>query len=156
MKERAYVVGIDPGKSGSSVFMSADQKVISICRHDQTESELIDQFENWDRVAEDEAGVTLCITEKVNSFKAGRKSAMTFGISVGQLDMLPAFFNWRREKVPPGTWMKSLKCLTGGDKNVSKRKAQEMFPHLKIFHYNADALLIAEYTRRVAIERKLA
>jgi hypothetical protein len=37
---------------------------------------------------------------------------------------------------------------TKGDKNVSKRRAQELFPQLKVTHATADALLIAEYGRR--------
>jgi len=32
---------------------------------------------------------------------------------------------------------------------VSKRKAQELFPAIKITHAIADALLIAEYGRRM-------
>jgi len=39
-------------------------------------------------------------------------------------------------------------CLTKGDKNVSKRRAQELFPALKVTHAIADALLIAEFARR--------
>jgi hypothetical protein len=35
--------------------------------------------------------------------------------------------------------------MTKGDKNVSKRKAQELFPQIKVNHYIADALLIAAY-----------
>jgi hypothetical protein len=42
-----------------------------------------------------------------------------------------------------------MQCLTGGDKNISKRRAQELFPSLKITHAVADALLIAEYGRRL-------
>ncbi len=38
--------------------------------------------------------------------------------------------------------------LTKGDKNVSKRRAQELFPALKVTHAIADALLIAEFARR--------
>jgi len=49
------------------------------------------------------------------------------------------------ERVRPQVWQKELSCLTGGDKNVSKRRAQELFPHLKVIHATADALLIAHY-----------
>jgi len=41
-------------------------------------------------------------------------------------------------------------CMTKGDKNVSKRKAQELFPSMKVTHASADALLIAEYGRRMS------
>jgi hypothetical protein len=37
--------------------------------------------------------------------------------------------------------------MTRGDKNVSKRRAQEIFPMIKVTHSVADALLIAEYNR---------
>jgi hypothetical protein len=33
---------------------------------------------------------------------------------------------------------------------VSKRKAQELFPGIKVTHAIADALLIAEYNRRTS------
>jgi hypothetical protein len=49
------------------------------------------------------------------------------------------------ERVRPAAWQKALGCLTGGDKNVSKRRAQELFPQLKVTHATADALLIAYY-----------
>ena len=54
------------------------------------------------------------------------------------------------ERVRPQQWQKSLGCLTKGDKNVTKRKAQELFPMMKVTHATADALLIAEYGRRVS------
>jgi hypothetical protein len=42
-------------------------------------------------------------------------------------------------------WQKALGCLTKGDKNITKRKAQEMFPGIKVTHATADSLLIAHY-----------
>jgi hypothetical protein len=39
-------------------------------------------------------------------------------------------------------------CLTKGDKNVSKKRAQELFPSIKCTHATSDALLIAEYGNR--------
>jgi len=40
-----------------------------------------------------------------------------------------------------------LGCLSKGDKNVTKAKAQEQFPNIKVTHATADALLIALYGR---------
>jgi hypothetical protein len=48
-------------------------------------------------------------------------------------------------RIRPQVWQKELGCLTKGDKNVSKRKAQELFPSMKVTHATADALLIAKY-----------
>ena len=45
-----------------------------------------------------------------------------------------------------------MSWLSKGDKNVTKSRAQELFPELKITHAIADALLIAEYGRRVRID----
>jgi len=50
--------------------------------------------------------------------------------------------------VYPMMWQAKMECLTGGNKNVSKHRAQELFPGVRITHAVADALLIAEYGRR--------
>jgi hypothetical protein len=57
------------------------------------------------------------------------------------------------EEVSPQKWQKAMGCMTKGDKNVSKAKAQQLFPQLKITHAIADALLIAEYARRTYNQR---
>jgi len=48
----------------------------------------------------------------------------------------------------PQMWQAYMECLSGGNKNVTKRRAQQLFPGEKITHATADALLIAEYGRR--------
>jgi len=53
------------------------------------------------------------------------------------------------DTVTPQTWQKALRCLSRGDKNVTKSRAQGLFPNVfKITHANADALLLAHYTRQ--------
>jgi hypothetical protein len=52
------------------------------------------------------------------------------------------------ERVTPAKWQRELGCLTKGDKNVTKRKAQELFPDVKVTHANADALLLATWRGR--------
>jgi crossover junction endodeoxyribonuclease RuvC len=59
-------------------------------------------------------------------------------------------------RVQPLKWQTALGCRTGGDKKVSKRKAQELFPDLRITHNTADALLIGEYGRREHLKEKQA
>ncbi len=54
------------------------------------------------------------------------------------------------EEVTPQKWQKTLSCLSRGDKNITKAKAQQLFPGLRVTHATADALLIAEYARRHA------
>jgi hypothetical protein len=58
------------------------------------------------------------------------------------------------ERISPQAWQKSLGCMTGGDKNISKRRAQELFPTMNVTHATADALLIAEYGRRTTNKTK--
>ena len=79
----------------------------------------------------------------------GVSSAFTFGRAVGLLYAFLTAAEIRFEEVAPVSWQTSLKCRTRGDKNVSKRKAQQLFPSLKITHGVADALLLAEYARRL-------
>lgn len=88
--------------------------------------------------------------------RMGAKSAFSFGRGVGRLEMAVCAAGLRLERVRPQHWQKALGCRTGGDKNVSKRRAQELFGMhgLKITHAIADALLIAEYGRRVSAQRK--
>jgi hypothetical protein len=51
-------------------------------------------------------------------------------------------------------WQSALNCMSGGNKNVTKGKAIELFPsyHAQrprgIVHDIADSILIAEYGRR--------
>jgi hypothetical protein len=87
--------------------------------------------------------------EQVHSSpQMGVKSAFTFGNGFGHLEMALTAAGIPFERVRPQVWQKAMGCMTKGDKNVSKRKAQELFPSLKVNHYIADALLIAEYGRR--------
>jgi hypothetical protein len=51
--------------------------------------------------------------------------------------------------VLPVKWQTAMSCRTKGDKNVSKARAQQLFPDVKVTHAIADALLIAEFCRRV-------
>jgi len=54
------------------------------------------------------------------------------------------------QAIAPGVWQRNMGCLSGGDKKVTYRKAQELFPKIRITHAIADACLIAEYARRLS------
>jgi hypothetical protein len=84
--------------------------------------------------------------EQVHSSpQMGVKSAFTFGNGFGHLEMALTAAGIPFTRIRPQVWQKELGCLTKGDKNVTKRKAQELFPSLKVTHATADALLIAKY-----------
>lgn len=51
-------------------------------------------------------------------------------------------------EVTPQKWQRAMGCLSGGDKNVTKARAQQLWPTLKLTHANSDAYLLAEYARK--------
>ena len=78
----------------------------------------------------------------------GVASSFKFGQGFGHLEMALTAARIPFTYVTPQKWQKELGCLTGGDKNVSKSRAQQLFPHIKVTHAIADSLLITEYCRR--------
>lgn len=78
----------------------------------------------------------------------GVTSMFTFGMGYGALRMAVLASGIPFEGVTPQAWMKGLGCLTGGDKTVTRARAQTLFPELKVTDQIADALLIAEFARR--------
>ena len=88
--------------------------------------------------------------EKVHSMpRQGVASTFKFGTSYGFCLGLLTSLLVPFEEVTPSKWQTFMKCKTGGDKNVTKAAAQRLHPRTKVTHKNADALLIAEYGRRV-------
>lgn len=137
-------IGIDPGKSGAIAIMAPNQKPQSI-KLDATESDVFDFVASFDLTN------AKAIIEKVHSSpQMGVVSAFTFGKSYGFLLGVLTCQRISYQEITPQKWQKAMGCLTKGDKNVTKRKAQQLWPHLKITHANADALLIAEYCRTCA------
>jgi len=85
------------------------------------------------------------IEQVSSSPQMGVVSAFTFGNGFGHLEMALTAAGIPFTRVRPQVWQKELGCLTKGDKNITKRKAQELFPSLKVNHATADSLLIATY-----------
>jgi Holliday junction resolvasome RuvABC endonuclease subunit len=146
MSERNHLIyfGVDPGKSGAIAAIWDDGKPFGRCqRLDATEQDIVSYFLQFD--------LTDCaaIIEKVHSTpQMGVTSAFTFGRGFGLLLGILSSHRIPFSEVSPQKWQKAMECMTKGDKNVSKRRAQQLWPSLTITHRNADALLIAEYGRR--------
>jgi crossover junction endodeoxyribonuclease RuvC len=137
-------IGIDPGQAGGIAFVTADGKAW-FHKMPETDSDVLDILDSANEYEK------RALLEKVHAMpKQGVTSSFTFGVGYGALGMALLASRIPFERVTPQAWQKAMGCLTGGDKNVSKRKAQELFPTLKITHAVADALLIAEYARRVS------
>ncbi len=138
-------IGIDPGKSGGIAVIDDMGVVEQVIKMPGDERGLLHVFGALRGRA---------VLEKVHAgiFGGGRMgavSAFTFGYGYGSLKMALVACHVQFEEVTPQKWQKALDCRTGGDKNVSKRKAQELFPQVKVTHHVADALLLAEYCRRL-------
>lgn len=142
------IIGIDPGKNGGIVALR-EGTAPETFRMPATVHDLAGIFSE---LADAEAAF---IEQVHSSPQMGVKSAFTFGQGFGHLEMGIAAHGIRMERVRPQVWQKALGCLTKGDKNITKARAQELFPDLKVIHAIADALLIAEYGRRLWVERRV-
>jgi hypothetical protein len=138
-------VGIDPGKSGGVGYVHDSGFSAAWKMPDTT----LDIYELLSFVIR--PSTMVCLERVASRPGQGAPSVFNFGVSYGELRMAVVSLRTRYELVTPQTWQKSLKCLSGGDKNVTKSKAQQLWPHLQITHAIADALLIAEYGRRFQI-----
>jgi len=143
-----YYVGIDPGQSGGiACIHSVPGSIEEVAAKKMPETER-DIYE----VLRDVCGSmdTFCIIEKVHSMpKQGVVSTFKFGRNYGFLRGILIAQNVPFDEVSPGVWQRHLGCLTKGDKNITKSKAQQLFPTIKVTHSIADSLLIAEYCRRI-------
>ena len=143
-------IGIDPGKSGGIAWITDGDACVE--KMPETLADLWELIADIDR-ANAIRGNPLrakAYLEMVHSSpQMGVKSAFTFGNGFGHLEMALTAAGIPFERVRPQKWQQAMGCMTKGDKNVSKRRAQELFPHLKPTHATADALLIAEYGRRL-------
>jgi hypothetical protein len=148
-------IGIDPGVGGGLAAIS-DPGQVSDCMKlkDATEADIADWFRWFEH--ESAAGIVgaRAFVEKVSaSPQMGTVSCFTFGRAYGFLRGLLIALQIPFEEVSPQRWQKDMQCLSGGDKNVTKARAQQLWPHEKITHANADALLIAEWGRRQLVLR---
>lgn len=147
-------IGIDPGKAGGIACVTASSGAVAV-KMPESDRDILDLLRRW---VADEDGSCFAMLEKVHSSpQMGVASAFTFGQGWGRLRMALAAAWIPFDLVSPQAWQKALGCRTGGnigakvaaDKGITKRRAQELFPHLTVTHAIADALLLAEYCRRV-------
>lgn len=149
----ATVIGIDPGASGGIAWITDGRPCVE--KMPETLADLWDLIFRSiacreDRYCKDPAKE--CIKAYIeivhSSPQMGVKSAFTFGNGFGHLEMALTAAGIPFERVRPQKWQQAMGCMTKGDKNVSKRRAQELYPQLKVTHATADALLIATYGTR--------
>ena len=140
-------VGIDPGKTGAIAVLRHDGVIIGVTKMPTTPKDVWDEI--WGIHHDSIEEKAFIYIEKVGAMpKQGIASTAKFMRGYGILIGCLAASGIPYDFVAPGVWQKAMGCLTGGNKNISKAKAQQLFPDQKITHVNADALLIAEYGRR--------
>ena len=148
----ARTIGIDPGKRGGIAFVGSD--------HTEVETLTLKQMTDrdvWEALAGNDD--CTCVLEKVHAGpKIGSSASFKFGDSFGCLRMAAIAAGVRLVLVSPQKWQKEFGLIVKGrglgqddtsKKNRNKAKAQELFPSVKVTHAIADALLIAEYGRRL-------
>ena len=138
------IIGVDPGANGGIAWITDGKSCVE--KMPDTLQDL------WDLVVSISleagtggTGIRAYIEQVSSSPQMGVVSAFSFGRGYGNLEMALTAAGIPFERVRPQVWQKVLGCMTKGDKNVSKRKAQELFPDRKVTHATADALLIAYY-----------
>ena len=140
------VIGIDPGTNGGIAWITDGKPCVEKMPGSLRDLwDLICDITNHPRSTVDGRKYKAYIEQVHSSPQMGVKSAFTFGNGFGHLEMALTAAGIPFERVRPQVWQKAMGCMTKGDKNVSKRKAQELFPSIKVTHAIADALLIASY-----------
>ncbi len=149
-------IGIDPGKSGGIAVL--DFKGPRVFKMPDTPRD------KWDLFQDVLVGSNVrtfirkfAYVEKVStSPQMGVKSAGTFMQGRGELLMALTAAGIPFEEVLPSKWIRGLGIPPRKKEETSsvwkgrlRTKAQQLFPDLDIKLWGADALLIAEYLRRV-------
>ena len=147
-------IGIDPGASGglACVHVDGNCAAVPMPPTERDVWEWVTDLSSW--------RPPFAVVEKVGGFIKGNPapgSAMfRFGVSYGGLRMALVAAAVPFEEVTPQKWQKGLGITTRGKdetktafKNRLKQRAQQLFPGVKITLATCDAILIAEYCRRV-------
>ena len=143
-------IGIDPGTSGALAVIELGCISHVLSFEKVTERDIIETL--TDLV--NEYGDTFAALESVHAMpKQGVSSTFKFGKAYGFIRGVLLAVGIPFEDVTPQTWQRELKCLTKGDKNVSKAKAQQLFPGVKVTNKTADSVCLAEYARRLWHQR---
>jgi hypothetical protein len=158
------IIGIDPGKAGGiAVFPSMELPFTF--KMPPTMRDLFDELSSLDQI------LIHAYLEHLHpmpapkhdddsnkrSYTRGTVSAFKSGVGYGALQMALTACDIPYEIVSAAKWQRVIgvtvpkgKTMTATQKkNMHKEKAQQLFPNLKVTHAIADALLIAEYGRRI-------
>ena len=142
-----FIAGIDPGKTGGiSLLTKKDGICVASVKMPETEKEVVEFLLEYRR------GISFVMIEKLQPmFKTSKVAMFKLGMNYGMLKGILTALELRWDEARPQEWQAAMKCLTKGNKNVSRAKAQRLFPNVYVTHANADSLLIAEHARRLRL-----
>lgn len=134
-------VGVDPGRSSGGIAYVADGQAWARKISDLTDRDL---WEIFDLLGQ--RNPRHAVLEKVSAMPGqGVSSTFKFGASYGELKAWLVAAAIPFTTVTPRKWQREMSCLSKGDKNKTKARAQELYPGIRITHAIADALLMATY-----------
>lgn len=155
-----FIMGVDPGtRGGISIVSQHGCTYMAISMQKMTCRDIVDTVIEFNRnysiiscTIEDVGCVMLPFTKSspIVALKPTAKLNYSYGLLVGCINTLKIPLQRVRSKA----WQNELSCnktksKKSDMKKITKAKAQELFPDTKITHDIADALLIAEYGRRM-------
>lgn len=161
-------IGIDPGLTGAIVALHDSRRVLGVWDMPTLKNERNGRVHNEpDRAAmaalvreillsRDQLGEPVACVERVNAMPGqGVTSSFSFGMGYGIWLGILATLHVPVDLVHPVRWKKTLLADMGKEKDASMIRVKELFPEsaslftLKKHHGRADALLLAEYRRRL-------
>ena len=158
------ILGLDPGVNGGLALLTIGGGLVAVSAVSalKTEAALVRQLLSYRDIFPQ--GGVVAYLEKVGYIRGdGGKGSFTFGKMYGFLRGVLGALAVPVRDVYPAVWQGRMGCLSRGNKNVTKRMAESKFPMYRTFsqgngrgatpkaitHAIADALLIAEYGRRI-------
>lgn len=134
-------LGVDVGVSGGLALVDADGLCLWAIKMPVTDADLFALLPTTE---------TTAVLEQVHSSpQMGVVSAFTFGTGYGRCRMALAAARIPFVEMTPKTWQRRLGGLSGGDKQLLKTRAQQLYPTVKVTLATADALLLATVARRL-------
>ena len=141
-----YIIGIDPGGNGACVVLDMETGEIINC----FEFAKLTLHEFCDGLREinnsETSHIKQAVIESCHSMpKQGVSSSFKFGRRCGEVEGILAALKIPYEFVTPQTWQRDMKCLSHGDKRLTRARAQQIYPLQRITNSNADAILITRW-----------
>lgn len=162
-------LGVDPGLEGAIALIDSDTNEVEFWDTPVLEIKVGKSLKHIQNAAQivillrqiTDGRETMVAIEKVNAMpntgsgvKMGATSAFSFGCGYGMWLGILAALELSHEQVHPATWKAALMHGMSKEKDSSRVRAMELFPRTardlsrKKDHGRADALLIAQYSRK--------